>query len=146
MVFICKTFHLRMLYAKFRWNWPNGSAEEDFYVSSMYFCCVVFISPLKKASPAFESPLPKNALCQIWVKLTQWFCRRRFFNFINVFLLFGRYLPLENGMALNLNELEFPSFKGSFFKFGWNWPSGSGEELFLISSVYLRYFVIISLW
>ena len=31
-------------------------------------------------------------------------------------------------------------------KFGWNWYSGSGEEDFLISSVYLWYFVIISPW
>ena len=25
----------------------------------------------------FESPLPKDALCQVWLKLAQWFCRRR---------------------------------------------------------------------
>ena len=31
-------------------------------------------------------------------------------------------------------------------KFGWNWLSGSGEEDFLISSMYFHYFVIISLW
>ena len=29
-------------------------------------------------------------------------------------------------------------------KFGWNWLSGSGEEDFLISSMYFHYFVIIS--
>ena len=26
-----------------------------------------------------ESPSPKDALCQIWLKLAQWFWRRRFF-------------------------------------------------------------------
>ena len=31
-------------------------------------------------------------------------------------------------------------------KFGWNWPRGFGEEDFLISSMYFRYFVITSLW
>ena len=31
-------------------------------------------------------------------------------------------------------------------KFGWNWPSGFGEEDFLISSMYFQYFVIISPW
>ena len=30
-------------------------------------------------------------------------------------------------------------------KFGWNWPSGSGEDLF-ISSMYFCYFVIIPPW
>ena len=29
-------------------------------------------------------------------------------------------------------------------KFGWNWPSGSGEELFYILLMYFLYFVIIS--
>ena len=36
----------------------------------------------------FESPSPKDALCQVWLKLAQWFWRRRFFNFVNVFSLF----------------------------------------------------------
>ena len=31
-------------------------------------------------------------------------------------------------------------------KFGWNWLSGSGEEDFLILSMYFRYFIIISPW
>ena len=31
-------------------------------------------------------------------------------------------------------------------KFGWNWLSGSGDEDFLISSMYFHYFVIISPW
>ena len=31
-------------------------------------------------------------------------------------------------------------------KIGWNWLIGSGEENFLIMSMYFRYFVIISLW
>ena len=44
-----------------------------------------------------ESPPPKDALCQVWVKLAQWFWRRRFLNFLNVFSLFHNYLPLEIG-------------------------------------------------
>ena len=31
-------------------------------------------------------------------------------------------------------------------KFGWNWLSGSGEEDFLILSMYFHFFVIISPW
>ena len=31
-------------------------------------------------------------------------------------------------------------------KFGWNWLSGSGEEVVLIASMYFHYFVIISPW
>ena len=32
-------------------------------------------------------------------------------NFINVFLLFGNYLPLEKGGALHMNKIESPSSK-----------------------------------
>ena len=53
-----------------------------------------------------ESPSPKDALCQDWLKLAQWLWRRRFFNFVNVFSLFRNYLPLEKGRALHLNNLE----------------------------------------
>ena len=41
-------------------------------------------------------PSPKEAFCQVWLKLAQWFLKRRFLNFVNVFSLFGYYLPLEN--------------------------------------------------
>ena len=58
-----------------------------------------------------EFPSPKDALCQVWLKLAQWFWRRRFFNFVNVFSLFRNYLPLEKGGALHLNKLESPSPK-----------------------------------
>ena len=127
-----------------------------------------------------ESPLPKDALCQVWLNLALWFWRRRFFNFVNVFSLLRTYPPLEKGRALHLKKLESPAPKdalcqvwltlaqwfwrrgflyfvnefslfrtyppwkraGSFIwgnlitlhqgilcaKFGWNWPSGSGEE------------------
>ena len=56
-----------------------------------------------------KSPSPKDALCQIWLKLAQWFWRRRFFNFVNVFSLILNYLPLEKSGPLNLNKLESPS-------------------------------------
>ena len=42
-----------------------------------------------------ESPFPKDTLCQVWLKLAQWFLRRRFLNFVNVFSLYRYYLPFE---------------------------------------------------
>ena len=54
------------------------------------------------------SPSPMDAMCQVWLKLVQWFFRR-FLNFVNVILLFHNYLPLEKGRALHLNKLESPS-------------------------------------
>ena len=90
-------------------------------------------------------PSPKDALCQDWLKLAQWFLWRRFFNFVNVFSLFRNYLPLEKSGAFiwtNLNPLH-PRMLWP--KFGWNWPSGSGED-FLLLSMYFHYSVIISPW
>ena len=55
-----------------------------------------------------ESPSPKDDLDQVWLKLPQWFWRRRFFFF--VFLHFRYYLPLEmtNGHHVNKSESPFP--------------------------------------
>ena len=59
----------------------------------------------------FESPLSKDALCQVWLKLAQWFWGR-FFNFVNyIFSLFHHYFPLEKVGALRLPKLNSPSPK-----------------------------------
>ena len=93
----------RMLCAKFVWNWPCCSWEEDFWISSMYFRYFVIIPPCKGRGPTFE---------QNWIYFIQWFWRRRFWNFIlNIFLLFCYYLPLEKGMVLHLKKLESTSPK-----------------------------------
>ena len=54
-----------------------------------------------------EFPSPKDALCQVWLKLAQWFWRRRFLKVVNLFLKFPNYLPFGKGVALHLNKLEF---------------------------------------
>jgi hypothetical protein len=42
-----------------------------------------------------ESPTPKDDLCHIWLKLDQWFWRRRFFNDPTPFLHFVIISPLK---------------------------------------------------
>ena len=59
----------------------------------------------------FESPLNNDALCQVWLRLAQWFWRRRFLNFVNIFLFFRNYIPLEKGGVLHLKKVESPSSK-----------------------------------
>ena len=86
--------------------------------------CNSLVLHLKK----LESPSPKDVSCQVWLKLAQWFWRRNFLNFVNVFSQFRNYLPLERAgpsIWTNLNPLH-PRMLCA--KFGWNWPSGSGEE------------------
>jgi hypothetical protein len=55
-----------------------------------------------------EFPLPKDDLCQVWLKFACWFWRRRFFKIFSVFLLFCYYLPFGMGVTLHLNNLESP--------------------------------------
>ena len=71
---------------------------------------------------------------------------KKILNFVNIFLLFRNYLPLENGgpfIWINLNPLHLRMLCA---KFGWNWSSGSGEEDFKFSSMYFCYFLIIPPW
>ena len=56
----------------------------------------------------FESLSPKDDLYKVWMKLVQWLLRRRFLNFVIVFLLFRNHLPLEKVwpfIYINLNLL-----------------------------------------
>ena len=75
--------------------------------------------PLEKSYPLglnkLESPLPKNDLCQEWLKLALWFWRRRFLNDPTPFLHFCDYLPFEEDLVLYLNKLEFPSSKDNLY-------------------------------
>ena len=87
-------------------------------------CLTFHLNKLKSSSL-------KEALCQVWLKLTQWF-RRRFLNFVNVLSLFFNNLPLEKRWSPSFEQIWIPFTQGV----GWNWSSGSGEEDFWISSMY----------
>ena len=102
--------HPRMLCAKFGWKWPSGSGDEDFLISSMFFRYFEIISPWKGAGAVIlnklESPSPKDALCQGWLKLAQWFWRRRFLNFVNVifnFVIISPWKRTGSFIRINLN-------------------------------------------
>ena len=93
-----------------------------------------------------ESHSPKDALCQVWLKLAQWSWRRSFFNFLNVFSLFRNYLHLEDGRVLHLNKLESSLTKDALCRVWLKLAQWSRRRSFLILSMYFRYFVIISPW
>ena len=94
-----------------------------------------------------ESPSPKKALCQIWLKLAEWFWRRSFFKISSMYFrnfdIIYPWKRVGSFIWTNLNPLH-PRMLCA--KFVWNWPNGSGEEDFLISSMYFRFFLIISPW
>ena len=68
----------RMLSDKIVWHWLSGSGGEDFLNFVNVFSLFPNYLPLEKVR-ALHSP--KDVLCQVWLKLAQWFWRRRLLNF-----------------------------------------------------------------
>ena len=89
----------------------------------MYFQYFVIFFPLIEGLVLYlnnlELSLPNDGLCQVWLKLAQWFWRR-FLNSIIVFLLICNYLPLERGITLHMNKHEIPWPKDILCQVGWN--------------------------
>jgi hypothetical protein len=51
-----------------------------------------------------ESSSSKDDFCQVWLKLAQWFWRRRFLNDTSLFLDFCDYLPFEEDLTLYFEQ------------------------------------------
>ena len=91
------------------------------------------LSPLVKGRvPSlnkFESPSSEDAFCQVWLKLAQWFWRRRFFLILSMyfryFIIISPWKRAGFFIWTKLNPLH-PRMLCA--KFGWYWLSGSGEE------------------
>ena len=83
--------YIRMLCAKFSWNSLSESGEEDFKISLRYFSLFRNFLPFGKGcGHSFEQtwkPFTQGCIVPS-LKLAQWFLRRRFFNFVDVFSLF----------------------------------------------------------
>jgi hypothetical protein len=108
--------------------------------------------PMEKGYPLplnkFEFPSSKDNLCQVWLKLVQWFWRKRFINDPTPFLHFCDYLPFEKNLALNLKKLKFPLPKGNLYQVWFNLACCFWRRRFFFFkfSVYFYSFAIISLW
>ena len=80
----------------------QGFLEKKIFKFGQCIFAISLLSPLKKrCGPLFvkfESPLHKNALCLFCLKLVQWFWRRSFLNFINIF---RDYLPCKRAGPLS---------------------------------------------
>jgi hypothetical protein len=78
------------------------------------------------------------------LKLAQWFWRRRFFCILVYFYIFAIISPWKWPMVIIWTNLNLLPLRMIWAMFGWNWPSGSGEEDFQNYSIYFYIFAIIS--
>jgi hypothetical protein len=92
------------------WFW-----RRFFFKISVYFYSFAIISPWRRVIP-FICPLPKDDLCQVWLKLALWFWSKRFLNDPTPFLHFLDYLPFEEDLVLYLNKSEFPLLKDILYQ------------------------------
>ena len=121
-----------MLCAKLGWNWHSGSGEEDFKILSAYFRYFIIISPWKRAGPFISTsviPITQGCFVPSVNEIGQVVLdKKSFWNFVNVYLPFCNYLPLEKGGALLLKELESLLPENALCQFSCNWSRCSGED------------------
>ena len=74
--------HQRMLCAKFGWNWPRGSGDENF--SSIFFCYFIIICPwtlhlnwLKSPKKSFVPSLIRKAHLNLWLRWAKTWRKRK---------------------------------------------------------------------
>ena len=63
----------------------------------------------------------KNAMGQVWLKFGPVILEKRLLKAVNVILLCCNYLPLEKGVTLHLNKLEFLSPTSLVVLSQWFW-------------------------
>ena len=111
----------------------------------MYFHYFIIISTWNLEKDYI--PIPQGWFLPSLVEIITVFWRRRFLNFVNLFLLFRNYFPLEQDAALQLDKIESPSPKDALCQV---WlklaPWFRRRKTFKILSMYFCCFVIISHW
>ena len=109
-----------MLCGKFGWKCSSGSGEEGFKKVFNIKLFLIFCTylPFEKGmtlhlKKKIESSSPKDALCQVWLKLDQWFWRRRFFCFQFIFTI-SQLSPPWEGLGSLFEQTWILSTQGCF--------------------------------
>ena len=105
--------HLRNQFKSIKYIWAKlwlYYKKQTYYLLFENWMVLIY----KTLSP--PPPFTQGCFVSSLVKLAPWFWRRRFLNFVNVFLLYHNYLPLEKDVALPLNKYESPSTKDTLYQ------------------------------
>ena len=115
-----------MLCTKFWWILAQEFWRKRFFFNSVdvfsLFCNYLHLEKCRVLHlNKLQNPSQKDSLCPVWLKLAQWFLRRRYFNFVNVFSLLRYYLPLKRAgsfISTNLNSLYLRMFVSNLVDIG----------------------------
>ena len=95
----------------------------------------------------FESPLPKNDLCQNLVEICPVVLKKKIFNNFQYNFTFSLLSPLGKGRGPSFEQIWIPFIQGCFVpslvEIG---PVVLEKRIFLFWLMYFRYFVIICPW
>ena len=98
-----------------------------------YFCIFVIISPLKRTCPFIWTNLNSLHPRMICTKFDRnWSSgsgEEDFLNFLVYFCFFAIISPCRKALPFIWTKLNPLAPRMICSKFGWNWPSGSGEEV-----------------
>ena len=115
------------------WNRANFAVRGPSSLS-VYFWCLIFISPCKRGCPSFEQTwinFPQGCFVQSLVEIGPVVLEKNIFWILSMyfcyFIIISPWKKVLPFLRMNLNSLP-PRMLCA--KFGWNWPSGSGEEYF----------------
>ena len=111
---------------------------------------ISLLSPLgKEQRPSFEQtwiPYIQGCIESSLVEIGPVVLQKKNFLISSMYFRYFELSPLGKGRALHLNKLNPLHTRMLCAKFVWNMASGSEEEDFLISSMYFRYFIMMSSW
>ena len=116
-------------------NWPRGSGEKRFKYFQYNF---TIISTGEGRGPSFEQTWIlsiQGCFVPFWLKLAQWFWRKRFLSIFNV--IFATISTWKKAWPLNWTNLNSFYTRMLCGKFGWNWPTGYGDDFFKFQSCVL---------
>ena len=124
--------HPGMFCAKFDWNCPSGSGEEDSKISSMYFFHFIIISPCKIEYPFIWRNLnsfPPRIICiQFGWNSPSGFGEENFLYYVHVFSLFRYYIPWKREWSFIWAYLNSLHQMMLCLKLNWNLPIGLVED------------------
>ena len=112
---ILKGDHLRIISAKFGWDWLSSFRGEDFFkisspLFSIFSLVAILVGSRDHRTQFWKGAISKDHSIKVWLQLAQWFLRRRFLCEFPI----GSYVKLSSAVGAIL--IEGPNRHTHFWK------------------------------